>query len=72
MRWSARDRPLSRVQAANAANSAPWSIRPVCRASRPKRRLRSVSTGAMKWISRTAGAARRRMDSHDGVLPPGQ
>ena len=67
-RWSARDRALSRAQAANAANSAPWSIRPFWKASKPKRRLRSVSTGDMTWVSRKHGGARGRLDADDGVL----
>ena len=43
---------LSRVQAWKAATSWPWSIRPFCRASRPKSRLRSKSFWAMTRDSR--------------------
>ena len=48
MRWSARERDLSQVQAWNAATSCACWIKPFCRASKPKRRWRSAATAAMK------------------------
>src|SRR5207244_3407614 len=44
MRSSDSDRPRARDQAEKAATSWSWSIRPVCNASKPKRRSRGVSS----------------------------
>ncbi len=50
---------MSRVQAANAANSAPWSIRPFCRASRPNSRSRDASVGWGMVLTRNRSGAKR-------------
>ena len=71
-RWSASGRALSRVQAWKAATSWPWSIRPFCRASRPKSRSRSAAMAAMGRASREAGAGGGRSAPDVGGLRPGR
>ena len=71
-RWSARGRALSQVQAWKAATSWTWSIRPFCRASRPKRRWRSAATAAMGRASGTSGGGRGRPAPDVGGRGPGR
>jgi hypothetical protein len=62
--------PAKRVHAANAAKSAPWSISPFCKASRPNRRLRSVPMATMTRASRQPEGVRGYQDSRQRCPPP--
>ena len=62
IKCSARDRDLSQVQAWNAATSSACWIKPVCKASKPKRRWRSAAMGTLRSIS----VAGRRLNVPSG------
>ena len=53
--------PCRGLQAWKAATSWPWSIRPFCRASRPKSKSWSAAMVAMRRASRKASAGGGRM-----------